>query len=293
MKKWFLLVLFFLSWISAGVLISASSDSGVVSFDSQNPQRIIALAPNLAEIVCFLGLEERIVAVTSDTNWPKSLKDKPRTGSFWQPGIEAVIMARPDLVITLDIEQHRVISARLDRMGIKTLALNIEKVNELYTAVEKIGLAAGIEDKARQLAAQLRDEMELSNRSGPLDSLRVLWVVQRVPLRIAGTDTFVNELIELAGGINAIGPTINKYPPLGTEQLISCGADVIIEASMGSDDLSGQQKTAMDHYAVYKSLDAVKNGRIYVINGDTVSRLSPRTCEGIYTIRQCLEGTVK
>jgi ABC-type Fe3+-hydroxamate transport system substrate-binding protein len=105
---------------------------------------------------------------------------------------------------------------------------------------------------------------------------------------VAGRDTFINELIELAGGENAIGPTLHKYPPIGAEQIIACGAEVIIEPAMVESDLDRQRETALEYWSRWPHVPAVAAGRIYVIDGDIVSRLSPRLYQGIETIAQCL-----
>jgi iron complex transport system substrate-binding protein len=107
-------------------------------------------------------------------------------------------------------------------------------------------------------------------------------------LRVAGRDTFINEMIELAGGENAIGPTVQKYPPIGTEQLIACSPEVIVEPLMLQKSLIDQQDRAADYWNRFENIPAVRNGRIYVIDGDTVSRLGPRLHEGAEQIARCL-----
>jgi iron complex transport system substrate-binding protein len=167
--------------------------------------------------------------------------------------------------------------------------VNIEKVNDLYDAVETIGAAAGKQHEANGLVINIKDNLEkLSALVGTEAKVSVLWVVQREPLRVAGRDTFVNEMIELAGGENAIGPTLHKYPPIGAEQVIVCGADVIIEPSMQQKNLAAQQNTALQYWSKFENVPAVANKRIYIIQGDMVSRLSPRLYEGIETIAGCL-----
>jgi iron complex transport system substrate-binding protein len=95
-------------------------------------------------------------------------------------------------------------------------------------------------------------------------------------------------MIELAGGENAIGQTVYKYPPIGSEQVMACNTDVIIEPAMGSDDIQGQRVSALQYWSKYKYIPAVANNRVYVIDGDTVSRLGPRLYEGTETIARCL-----
>jgi iron complex transport system substrate-binding protein len=167
--------------------------------------------------------------------------------------------------------------------------LNIEKVNELFEAVKIIGAATGKQREANELVGDITAKLnKLSALVGTNDRVRVLWVVQREPLRVAGRDTFVNEMMELAGGENAIKPTMHKYPPIGAEQVIACRPDVIIEPAMDQKDLTGQQASALQYWSKFKNVPAVINERIYVIAGDTVSRLGPRLYEGTETIARCL-----
>ena len=117
---------------------------------------------------------------------------------------------------------------------------------------------------------------------------KVLWVIQTEPLRVAGRNTFINELIELLGGENAIGPTIQQYPPIGTEELLACNVEVIIQSAMGKIDIGRQQQQAEVFWSKWASLPAVKNNKIYVVNSDTVLRLGPRLPQGVEMVGRCL-----
>ncbi len=291
MNKWWWLLLTILCWMGAGFAIFGVRQErcrAVAPLPSQ-VNRIVSMAPNLTEILFALGLDEKVVAVSNDSDYPPETADKSKAGTFWQPNIEAVIAAKPDLAITLGFSQQRNLAQRLKRIGYNSLTLNIEKVSELFEAIEKIGAATGKRCEANELVGDIRKKLDgLSALVGTNNRVRLLWVVQREPLRVAGRDTFVNEMIELAGGENAIGPTVHKYPPIGAEQVIACGVDVIIEPAMEQKDLAKQQDKALQHWSKFKNLPAVKNKRIYVIRGDTVSRLGPRLYEGVKTIAKCL-----
>jgi len=251
--------------------------------------RIVSLAPNLTEILFAIGLEDEIVGVTVDSDYPPDAAKKPKVGTFWQPNIEAVVAAKPNLVITLGFQQQKYLAERLRRIGYNNLIVNIEKVSDLFDAIERIGAATGRQRQANELISRIRTKLQqLASLLGSDTKIRVLWVVQREPLRVAGRDTFVNEMIELAGGENAIGQTVHKYPPIGAEQVMACNADVIIESAMGSEDIEGQRDRAMQHWSKYQYLPAVASNRLYVIDGDTVSRLGPRIYEGMERIAGCL-----
>lgn len=255
------------------------------------PARIVSLSPNITEILFALGLDEKIVAVSGDSDYPPQAAGKVKIGTFWQPDIEAVIAAKPDLVITEYFEQQKAIAESLSRLGYKILSLKIEKIDGLRAAIRQIGDAAGCRVQADGLDAAITKDMDgfrAANRTLSGKRVRVLWVVQNEPVRAAGRNTFIDELIELAGGENAIGETLQQYPSVSTEELLNCAAEVIIISGMGKEDLSLQQERAKSIWSRWPSLPAVKSGRIFVVDPDTVVRLGPRFCHGIDMIRKHL-----
>lgn len=289
MNKWSWLFIIMLCWLAAGFAISARlQNQNCDIFLPPPPQRIVSMAPNLTEILFALGLENEIVGVTLNCNYPPAATTKPKIGTFWYPNIETIIAAKPTLVITSGPE-HNSYAQRLNRIGCNCLTMNVEKVPQLFDAINKISTATGRQNEADRLVLDIQKRLNnLAALVAAKNKPRVLWVVQREPLRVAGTDTFTTEMIELAGGQNAIGPTVYKYPPIGSEQVIAARADVIIEPSMTPQDLPAQQDATLKYWNEFENLPAVVNKRIYVIDGDTVSRLGPRVFEAVETIARCL-----
>jgi len=263
---------------------------GTKAADSpKTPQRIVSLSPNLTEILFALGLGDKIVAVSNNCDWPVEAKAKPKVGTFWQPNTEAIIAVRPDLVVCETFDQQQQVAQTLKRTGLNVLSMSIESLDELYTAIMEIGDAAGCKLEAEQLVAYTKDQLDkIKAISSSAEKVKVLWVVQNEPMRLAGVNTFVNEIIEMAGGQNAIAPTATQYPSVPTEEIIRCGAEVIIQAAMGTRDLPKQQAAAEKFWAGFTNLPAVKNKRIYVIDPDTVLRLGPRLPQGVQAVLKCL-----
>ncbi len=259
------------------------------------PERIVSLAPNLTEILFALGLGEKIVAVSNNCDYPPQTTDKERIGTFWQPNTEAIIASRPELVVTLWFEQQKAVAETLKRLGYQVLTLKIEKIEELLTAIQEIGTAAGARQRADELVKDITNQLlviERQLRLSSADKVKVLWVIQAEPLRVAGRNTFVNELVEAAGGENAIGPTIQQYPQIGTEELLVCGAETIIQSSMTAANIAEQQQAAEAFWAGRVSLPAVRSNKIYVVNSDTVLRLGPRLPQGIEMIARYLHPDI-
>ena len=107
-------------------------------------------------------------------------------------------------------------------------------------------------------------------------------------MRVVGVKTFVNEIIDLAGGQNVIAPTGDQYPSVGTETILTSGAEVIIQSAMGTEDIAKQQETAEKFWSRFANLPAVKDKKVYVLEADTVLRLGPRLPEGAMAVAKLL-----
>ena len=291
MRKWWLLLAGWALWSGLGYALFGRPSAQVDAHASGTPlsMRIVSMGPNLTEILYALDLGPQIAGVTTGSDYPPDAADKPKVGSFWQPNIEAIIATRPDLVVTLGFEQQRSLAQRLRRMGYDALTLEIDTIEGLFRSILATGAATGASTRAQELVGDMRTRIRtLQARTAAIDRAKVLWVVQREPLRVAGRDTFPNELIELASGQNAIGPTLQKYPPVGAEQIIASGIQVIFEPTMVAGDERKQREQALQYWARYPHIPAVANERIYIVDGDLVSRLGPRLYEGVETIARCL-----
>jgi iron complex transport system substrate-binding protein len=290
MNKNHLMIILFLLILALIAVLFLTSDQDLIRLAaSKNPQRIITLSPNLTEIAFALGLGDRIVAVSSDSDYPPAAKEKPKVGSFWQPNLEAIVAAKPDLVITEHFEQQISVSESLSRAKIRSLVLRFDRLFQLRQAIQQIGDAAGCRKEAEKLIFDIEDKIlllqaEVKHTKEPT----VLWVVQAEPLRAAGQNTFINDLLKIAGGRNAVRETFQQYPQIDEEGLLALQPDVIIQSAMGKSSLEEQQKDAIKYWSKLSALTAVKTGNIYVVDSDLVLRLGPRLPQGIEAIARTL-----
>jgi len=291
MRTWWILPAVAAAWIGLGCILwrPHHADAGSALRLVQTPARIISMAPDLTEILFAMGLEDNIAGVTQDSDYPPAAAGKRTLGTFWQPDIETVVALKPDLIVALSFEPQRSLAGRLTRMGYRCLMLDIWTVDDLFRAIETLGQVTGRQPQAQQLHSSMNARLaSVQNATAGKDRVKVLWVVQRDPLRVAGRNTFINELIELAGGENAIGTTVHKYPAVGGEQVIASAPQVIIEPAMTKGDLSEQRAHAVSYWRRFTTVPAVASGRIYVTDGDLVSRLGPRLCDGVESVAKCL-----
>jgi iron complex transport system substrate-binding protein len=285
-----LLVVFGLFWRDA---IKKTYQNAKELHTRNSPQRIISLSPNLTEIAFALGLGDKVVGVSSDSDWPIEAKQKPKMGTFWQPNTETIIAAKPDLVVCESFLQHKEIAETLKRSGINTLSLRVESIEELYSAILSIGQATGCQDKAEPLAAKIKSDLaQIRAKSSSAQKVKVLWAVQTEPMRVVGVKTFVNEIINIAGGQNVIAPTGDQYPSIGTETIMTSGAEVIIQSAMGTEDIVKQQEAAEKFWNRFANLPAVKDKKVYVLEADTVLRLGPRLPDGAMAVAKLLHPQI-
>ncbi len=266
-----------------------AADSNSLSLTVPRETRIVSMAPNLTEILFAMGLDKEIVAVTSDSNYPSQVQSLPTIGTFWQPDVEAILLARPSLVVAMGFEQQNVLAGKLRKTGCKILSLNIESFSELLSGIETIGKTVGSQQQAAGLIRQIQNtRCSLQHRFAGRGDPKVLWVIQREPLRVAGRGTFVDEMIRICGGQNAVEKTVYQYPPISQEALLASAPDIIIEPADSAKEYERLNRTAAEFYGRYPSLPAVRDKRIYVLDGDLVSRLGPRIEKGMIDVARCL-----
>ncbi len=292
-KQWLFSIIVF-ACLAIFVTISYNQDKASEAGPNNPPGRsvrIVSLAPNLTEILFALDLGDKIVAVCDDSDYPPKAKKLKKIGSFFKPSTEAVISCEPDLVITLWFPEQKAVAESLQRLDYNVVTVELQEMRQLAPAIEKISRAAGAEEAGERLNKQINIQLEQINREyRTTQKPKVLWVLQSEPIRVAGTKTFINEIIEMAGGQNSVGPTLQQYPQLGTETLLTCNAEVIIHSAMSKSNLAKEQKAAEHFWVKFPDLPAVKNNRIYVIDADTILRLGPRLPQGIKKVAELLHS---
>lgn len=291
MMRWIWIIAIVLAAAVAAAILHADRNQQTVIVGEVN--NIVSMTPQLTEILFAMGLGDKITAVSSDSDYPPDALKKLKIGTFWQPNLETIVAIKPGLIVAENFEQQNQVVSQLKRLGYPVVSVSIMNIGELFEAIGTIGKATKSEAIAAKLNADIKGR--LINLSGKLSTARkftVLWVMQTNPICVAGRESFANELIELAAGLNAIGPTVQKYPLVGIEQIIAAAPEVIIQPTMGDTDIPSQQKAAVEFWSKWPNLPAVKNNRIYVISGDTVSRLSPRLDQGLETVARCIHPSM-
>ncbi len=123
--------------------------------------RIISLAPNITEILYALGLDDRIVGVTSFCDYPPQAKEKQKIGGMSNPSIEAIISLKPDIVILTTDGNPKEVDLKLRKLGIKTYVFKERQLNELPDGIRKLGKFLDEELDAENLADKIEKVVKL------------------------------------------------------------------------------------------------------------------------------------
>ena len=245
----------------------------------EHPIRVVALAPSITEIVFALDAGDRLKGVTRFSNFPPQAENLPKVGSYVQLDLEKIIAIQPDLCIAVKDGNPKEVIDRLDHMGVPVYAVDPRNLHALTGTILEIGNLLDVIPKARSLVKQMEEKTRIitSKIAGATQKPTVFFQIGITPIVSAGTDTFIHELIILAGGINlAQGPV--PYPRFSREQILSLSPEVFIITSMTRGASFDQIKAEWQRWP---QMPAVKNNRIHLIDSDLVDRASPRLVEGL------------
>lgn len=246
----------------------------VVPTSTGKPARIISLTPSTTEILFGIGAFDRVVAVSDYCSYPPDVNKLPRVGGWNNPNMEQIASLRPDLVIFSDA-QAQFVKDKVEAAGIRTLSVPSQTLEDAYKSIELIGRATGDEEAARKLLEQTRMSVETVRLSTErLPKRRVLCVVDRVPgtlrdLYTAGGDSFIAQLIRVAGGEPISPPSREGWGKMQKEAVVALDPDVVLDLMMHKESGSFDEDTL----AVWKELPtlrAVRDGRVYPVRDETV-----------------------
>ncbi len=248
------------------------------------PQRIISLAPNITETLFALGLADRVIGVTTYCDFPAEAKTKEKIGDTIKPNLERIITLKPDLVLLSTSSQLEKITHQLDQLKIPVYITNPRTVTEVIFSIRKLGEVTGTSTRAEELAASMQHRI---NTIKPTDQHpRVLYVLQLSPLITAGKNTFINDLINLAGGTSISSAENSDYPQFSRETVIARAPEVIILPESHGSEIVNLEAVKQ----AFSTTPAVKNNRIVTINPDLIDRPGPRIVEGLAELEKKIHG---
>ena len=246
-------------------------------------QRIVSLLPSLTETVCVLGACSRLVGVDRYSNWPSSVQALPRMGGGIDPNIEAIIAARPDVVLlagsTRGADRLESLGLTVVRLEPRTLA-DVQRV--LLTVTHILGLPA---TESARIWLDIQSAWNAAARATP-DSMRgqrVYFEVNSTPYG-AGPTSFIGEIVHHLGLVNIITSDMGAFPKINPEFVVRAQPDLIM--------LGDSSQASLMQRPGWSRLMAVRQKRLCVFDqnaSDVLVRAGPRLGDAAQLISGCLQ----
>lgn len=264
--------------------------SPLVHAAEAKPSRIVAIGGSVTEIVYALGEEGRLVGRDSTSIYPPAALKLPDTGYIRALSPEGVLSLNPDLILMLDGAGPPPALDALKAAGVRTVTIPEGFDRKAIAAkIEAVGVALGVEDKAKALSAKVEDALDKAVATSATKDhrVRVLFVLSPREGRImaAGAQTQADGIIRLAGAENVLSG-IQGYKPVSDEAIIEAAPDVILMMN-GAGDHAASSEAVLALPAI-AATPAGQAKRIVRMDGMYLLGFGPRTADAIVSLHDAL-----
>ncbi|EAF3350510.1 ABC transporter substrate-binding protein [Listeria monocytogenes] len=248
------------------------------------PTKIVSLMPSNTEILFALDLDDKVKGVTAYDDYPKEAQKVEKVTST-SVDTEKIIAIKPDLVLG----HESMLATEKDAYQLlKDAGINVFVVPDAtdLKAAEKsiitVGKLTGKEKEAKEVTDSMEEQkVAIEKKAKELKTSPKVWIEISPDLYTAGKGTFMNEMLELAGGTNVV--TESGFIPYNEEKVVELQPDIILSVYPDA-------KATIQKRAAWKDIPAVKNDKIYEMDANKLSRPGPRLLEGAADIQAVLEN---
>ncbi|MFE4894275.1 ABC transporter substrate-binding protein [Peribacillus butanolivorans] len=250
----------------------------------EQPKKIVTLIPSNTEVVFALGLGKKVVGVSDNDNYPEETKEIEKVGGM-EMNTELIVSLKPDLVLAHASSAHNSNEGlqQLKDAGIDVLVVNdAQSFDEVYESINMIGQATGEHDKAKEIVANMKTKLkEIQEKAKSVkDEERKTVLVEVSPspdIYTPGKNTFMNEMLNIISAENAAAE-LDGWAKIDEESMIAANPDVIITTygyytKDPVSEVTGRKG--------WEDVAAVKDGQVFDVHSDLVTRSGPRLIEGV------------
>ncbi|MCX6150405.1 MAG: cobalamin-binding protein [Ignavibacteriales bacterium] len=245
---------------------------------AKTPRRVISLAPNITEILFAIGAGDKLIGNTLYCNYPEEAKKITRVGDMLSIDYEKILSLKPDLIFITVEGNVKDSFEKLRSLGFKVFVSNprnYEGIKKTFTDFAKI---FNMEDKASLIISGWDFRYKkITNEVKNYPSKKAMFLIGLNPIILAGKNTFINELITSVGLSNIASDSPLNYPIFSREEVLKRNPDYILMTGM----TNSETKNLVEAYREWKSLKAVRNGRVIVVDPDLYLRPGPRFVDAL------------
>jgi iron complex transport system substrate-binding protein len=262
--------------------LQTTDDRGVTILLGQPAQRIVTLAPHLAEIAFAAGAGAKLTGVSSFSRHPAEAQRSPVVASHGRVDIERLIALRPDLVLAWQSGNSPLQIDRLERIGIRVFVTEVRTLADIPRIVRVVGALAGSMEVAESRARQFENEIaDLYKRYAEERRVAVFLEIWHTPLLTVNGAHLISDALRLCGGRNVFAAGRTLTPLVSREQILDARPEAIVTSGFGSE--------ALQAWGGLELVPAVRNRRIYAIDPDRLHAQGPHVLEGVRALCGRLE----
>ena len=244
---------------------------------------IVPIAPSMTEILFIAGAGDQVVAVSHADDYPDAIKPLPRFNSF-PMDYEALVRIKPDVILGTDQINNPRDAHLFESLGIPVLYFSFDSWSDIPRIIRKVGSLTSNEEIANHKADSLEGVVEQIRQevSRNIKRPRVLLLIGSDQLFAFGKDSYVHEMIQIAGG-QSLTETMDTPAPVLTEEfVISSAPELIVGTFSDASEL-------LENHPSFQSIPAVQNDRICLIEQSLMLRPGPRIVDGIQQLASCIK----
>ena len=262
--------------------LQVTDDRGITILLERPAQRMVSLAPHLAEMVFAAGAGASLAGVSSFSRHPTEAAWLPVVASHGRVDIERLIALRPDLVLAWQSGNSPLQIDRLKRLGVRVFVTEVRALADIPRIVRLVGALAGSEAAAAASARQFESEIaNLRERYAGERRVGVFVEIWHRPMLTVNGAHLISDALRVCGGRNVFAAAKTLTPLVSREKVLEARPEAIVTGGFGSE--------ALQAWAGLEPVPAVRGGRIYAIDPDLLHGQGPRVIEGVRALCERLD----
>lgn len=264
--------------------VSLTDDRGRTIALAAPAQRIVTLAPHLAEIAFAAGAGARLAGVARFSDFPEAVTRLPQVGDGARVDLERIIALKPDLILAWQSGNQAADISRLEKLGFPVFVTEPLRLTDVPRLLRAVGTLAGTLPAAEQAVGEYTNNIkEIQNSYGRRPALRVFYEIWHRPLLTVNGAHIISDVINLCGGRNVFAAARVQTPTVSFEAVLAAQPEVIVGggSAIAAEEFAAQWRAS--------PVAALRELPVFYVDADTIQRQTPRIVEGARAICEALE----
>lgn len=245
-------------------------------------ERIVSLSPSGTEIIFALGLGDKLVGRTDFCTFPEEAKKIDSVGGFDGKSfsLENILAFNPDFVY-LSNGMHNHLINSLENFGIQVYVSDINSIEDIFKEIISVSKLLNASEVGLNYVSKM--EKELNELKGNYTGIKIYCEIFNSPFLTCGKKSFINDIIEYAGGKNIFYFLDSTYPQVSEESIIVNNPQIILAPDYSENDLN-----KIYSRNGWQNIDAIKNKKVFSVSGDIFTRPGPRVLEAVILLKEII-----